>query len=534
MTPSVVPLLIALVAFKVLSPAFSWSDDSSQSPRLDGRFGEVMLMNKNSDSLIMKRKLIRSAKKSIDMSYFIVEDDPTSALIFQDVLEKIEKNRKIKVRILVDYFMSQNQIPALLMLSRQDRIQVRRFRPPSPELIRRLEAQNINPKAFLLGLIFQNKEKLLLSVRSSPFFKLISDHKTSGKWCPGDILELLVKLYQEMRDPELEKALTQFLMRTHHKLLVVDGSRFLMGGRNISDEYHSNFGDGLIQPPRYSFQDTDVSGIELNGSSQQESFNRLWRSELSVLVNESYLDEKFENKNSILPDALPEEELNKRARRAAHLERLDLSQDAYRVLSPLSGKLVENVGFTIPENKSITQAYADLISAAKTRVDIVTAYFYIDDQINDPALRRIYDEVVAASRRGVKVQVFTNSPSTTDLKIVNRLAYRNYTALSQAGVQIFELAPGQGSLHTKTMAIDDAILAVGSFNLDPRSHSFDTNNVILLKDESGGLVQAFRKYRVEGTDSLHWLSPDPEQMRKFMTDFLNIRDEWLDLFKKMI
>ncbi len=518
--------LFGIFGFIGLHPTVSLSSDFDSE--LTGKFADITLMNRNSDALRMKRSLIQGAEKQIDLSYFIIEDDPTSTLIFKDLLNK-SKNPPVRIRILVDYFMSQLQVSALLMLNADPNIEVKRFRPPSEELIRQLNHLKINPKAFILGLIFQNKEMLALAFKDTHVAHLISGHEKTGHWDLGDIFAIMVKIFKEMADPDLEKEVKTFLMRTHHKLMVIDRQKFVMGGRNISDEYHVDVDDPLLinnpllEKRDYAFQDTDVSGIEIAGNTQQQAFDRLWSSPLSVPVDQAYVDERFDNQDSILPQPMTEMDLEKKVLLAKDFSELGLSEKVFRVEKEkvLPGILVENTGFTQPENKSITKAYADLIHSAKKQIDIVTAYFYVDPETGDGALTRIYEELLAATspKRNVKVRIYTNSPMTTDLKIVNRMAYSNYEALRQAGVQIFELDPKQGSLHTKTMAVDNEILAVGSFNLDARSHSFDSNNVLILKDESGALVQAFRRERVE---RLNWSAPDPERMEKFMEEFLNI------------
>lgn len=63
---------------------------------------------------------------------------------------------------------------------------------------------------------------------------------------------------------------------THHKLLLVDGQTFQLGGRNIEDSYHVEDSKHMTRP-KYLFMDTDVL-VRLNRSSQKllNSFDRLW------------------------------------------------------------------------------------------------------------------------------------------------------------------------------------------------------------------------------------------------------------------
>ena len=108
----------------------------------------------------------------------------------------------------------------------------------------------------------------------------------------------------------------------------------------------------------------------------------------------------------------------------------------------------------------------------------------------------------------------TTIPARTwsaDLQPVNQAAYPKLIELIDAGVGIHELDDGQGSLHTKCAAIGESCLIVGSYNLDPRSELYDTNNLIVLHEPSGATTAAFRKARIEG---LTWTRLTAEAARQ--------------------
>ena len=65
--------------------------------------------------------------------------------------------------------------------------------------------------------------------------------------------------------------LTDFL---HHKLLLADGARMQLGGRNVEDSYHMRQNAML---GKYMFMDTDlVADVGSSGQAVQASFERLW------------------------------------------------------------------------------------------------------------------------------------------------------------------------------------------------------------------------------------------------------------------
>jgi putative cardiolipin synthase len=93
--------------------------------------------------------------------------------------------------------------------------------------------------------------------------------------------------------------------------------------------------------------------------------------------------------------------------------------------------------------------------------------------------------LVGLARRGVRVSVVTNSLAATDVVAVHGGYARYRRRLLEAGIELFELKhsgdePASifgsrgASLHTKAFAVDERLVCVGSFNLDPRSAALNT------------------------------------------------------------
>ena len=143
-----------------------------------------------------------------------------------------------------------------------------------------------------------------------------------------------------------------------------------------------------------------------------------------------------------------------------------------------------------------TNALIDLIRNAKESIVIQTPYL-----VTTELSHRLFAE---AKRRGVRIQILTNSLATTD----NIAAFRGYQVsrshLLEAGVELFEFRPDAQlrrmimtssfirtikelpifGIHAKTMVVDEKILVVGTFNLDPRSAHLNTECVTLIPDEN--------------------------------------------------
>ncbi len=135
--------------------------------------------------------------------------------------------------------------------------------------------------------------------------------------------------------------------------------------------------------------------------------------------------------------------------------------------------------------KYIEQAYVDLIENAHDHVTIVNAYFV-------PPVA-ITEAIKNAVRRGVKVTLLTNSPETCDLPPltkIGRISYRGLLAaakIKDETMRIFEWQGhqfGEGTIHAKFAIADSKIGIIGSYNLDPRSESLNSETVLYFENEA--------------------------------------------------
>jgi cardiolipin synthase len=102
--------------------------------------------------------------------------------------------------------------------------------------------------------------------------------------------------------------------------------------------------------------------------------------------------------------------------------------------------------------------YLLAIASARQTLRIENAYFLPDDKTRE--------ELIAAARRGVKVEVVTPGKHL-DEKLVRISSKRHWPTLIKAGIKIYEYEPTM--LHVKLMIVDDIFVSVGSGNFDNRS-----------------------------------------------------------------
>lgn len=512
------------------------SDQPIQPAGGAARFTGIQLLTRNVDAWRAKRQLIGGATKSLDLCYFILEHDATSATLLGDLIAAA--GRGVQVRLLLDHFMTFKQADVLRALAGVANLQVRRYRPPTPQWLAALRELGIDEALFVGGLMAMDMKVMASAfdgntIFSPEFGKTLRELKplpgesrfsvalrmrnavVNGleaelgtfkdkllKIRSGNLFDVVAqlagtvtKLPQQIELlGDAREGLDEFLHRTHHKLLLADGCRFIMGGRNMADEYHLD----AVPAPDRPFIDTDVLVHDSEGAPEHRAaFEALWDDALAFDVR--------------LPDAPFDTPVRPLADVGAMAATLDAAVQAAHVPAVLD--LPDAGGFIVNNNPGpdgdhcITDTYVacirrEIASGRKGRIDLVSAYVCLVEAFQgSQALGQLRSVLLDAAAAGLTVNLYTNSIRSTDLRSINAVAYFGLARMIQQGVNVYELDDGQGSLHTKAAAIGDQWLLVGSYNLDPRSELYDTNNLIGMNDPSGQATAAFRTARI---DALKW------------------------------
>lgn len=217
--------------------------------------------------------------------------------------------------------------------------------------------------------------------------------------------------------------------RDHRKMLVVDGRVAFTGGINLADEY---IGEEL----RFGvWKDT---GVRVEGGAVNaftKSFFCLW--------------------NAVYPQ--PE-------RAEDYFVKTQASERGRGLIQPFDDSPLDRLG--VGEG-----LYAELLGRAERYAYIFTPYLVLDEYLRGALCR--------AAARGVDVRIVT--PGIPDKRTVFRLTRANYTALRQAGVKIYEYAPG--FIHAKSIVCDGKYAVVGTVNFDYRSLYHHFENGVYFTDE---------------------------------------------------
>lgn len=218
--------------------------------------------------------------------------------------------------------------------------------------------------------------------------------------------------------PTSLKNLRRVHLRTHRKILVVDGRVGFTGGICIDDEWA---GDGTNST---QWRDTMVRVEGPVVRQLQAAFARAWLEATTEVLTD----------RALFPD-LP----------TANGKRCQLMEST--------------PGF---EGNPARISFLVAVNAAHSSIDITNAYF-APDHVALGALER-------AARRGVRVRLLLPSRHT-DAPPTRHAGRSDYGRLLRAGIEIWEYQPAK--LHAKTMVVDGKWASVGSTNLTPRSLFFN-------------------------------------------------------------
>ncbi len=217
--------------------------------------------------------------------------------------------------------------------------------------------------------------------------------------------------------------------RDHRKLTIVDGLVGFTGGLNIADEYINE-----VQPYGH-WKDTS---IRLRGPA-------VWGMTTLFFTMWDLITDEHTDLTALHP---PDAEVN---------------------AQPGGPGIVVNYDDTPFDDHSIGwEAYRNMMSRAHRHVDLMTPYFVPTNEM--------VSHFAALASSGVRVRLMT--PGVPDKAYVYSVTRSNYRGLVEAGVEVYEYAPG--FLHAKQMVVDDEVAIIGTINFDFRSFYLHQENAVWM------------------------------------------------------
>ncbi|MBE7375766.1 phospholipase D family protein [Pseudomonas lopnurensis] len=403
------------------------------------------LLAESTEAFTARAEMIRAAQLSLDIQYYIVHDGLTTRALVDELLQAAD--RGVRVRLLLDDTTSDGQDYRIATLAAHPNVQIRVFNP------------------LHLG-------------RSTGITRAM-----------GRLLHLSLQH-----------------RRMHNKLMLVDSSLAIVGGRNLGDEYFD-------ADQAFNFTDIDLLGAGPVAEQLAQSFDQYWNNQLSVPIQhflwrapqQASLDEARRQLHDYLAQARRENgELYRRL--LAYRQRPQLQQWLEQLvwapgeaLWDAPEKLLAD-GTPAPALLLTTQL-APAMQAVSRELTLVSAYFV-------PTGNGV-DYLADRAKAGVTIRVLTNSLEATDVPAVHG-GYAPYRQqMLELGVRLFELrrqpeqedaysflGESESSLHSKAAVFDQEKVFIGSLNLDPRSVLWNSEVGILL--ESPELAREVHRLTLEG------------------------------------
>ena len=429
-----------------------YADELNQEPNISG----ATLIEDGLSAFVIRSAFARMATKTIDLQTYIYSNDFTSRVLIAEL--KNAADRGVKVRILLDDYGTKSDIVDVMLLNQHPNIEVKVFNTVS------------------------NRSKLLYY-------------------------------------PQFLADFNRLNSRMHNKLFIVDNVAYITGGRNVGSNY-------FYPETASNFSDTDVLFIGDMTKYATNSFNEYWNHHLSIPA-------------SVFPKAKSKRALRKLEKTFVEIEEksaedvrryntiINLAQREFKRkkfdFSWGHGKFLadppQKVEMTMEEKESYR---GDIVKALQHLWDTTNKSVYMSAAYFVPGQGGL-EHMLHEEKSGVHLTIVTNSLSSTNAPTVYAKWEKYRKQLIESGADVYEFMESAENLrgkahdrerkqssfsvlHSKTMVFDNDISWIGSFNLDPRSAYYNTENVAIF--ESTDFANKLREMIIQDTKTSWRVSLD--------------------------
>ncbi|WP_411710200.1 phospholipase D family protein [Helicobacter salomonis] len=393
------------------------------------------LLQEGDQALLQRIALIRMATHNIDIQTYLYKNDISSRVMMFELYRAAD--RGVKVRLLIDDNGLDSDMSDIIMLDTHPNIEVKIFNP------------------------YRVRNRVLR------VFEMLADYDRIKK-------------------------------RMHNKLFIVDNIALVIGGRNIADVYFDNDLEG-------NFLDIDALFLGPVSLQAKQNFLQYWNFPNSIpahlLPSHAKLKKYAKTYQNRLSKILYPPD------RHTHYEEHVLEfmrafackkQIAYQGIASFIADSPDKINMPNPRSP-IKQALNAILAHTTNSLYIASSYL-----VPGRALLKLFTQKL---QEGLELNILTNSLASTDAIVVYGAWERYAKKLVDAGANVYETKSDlskyarytpkglkfkirgrfKNSLHSKTLIFDGHKTWIGSFNLDARSASINTESVVVFENKDFAL-----------------------------------------------
>ncbi len=420
-----------------------YADELAQTKNISG----ATLIEDGLSAFVVRAAFARMATHTIDLQTYIYSNDFSSKILIGEL--KNAADRGVKVRILLDDYGTKSDIVDVMLLNQHPNIEVKVFNTVA------------------------NRSRFLYY-------------------------------------PQFLMDFNRLNSRMHNKLFIVDNVAYITGGRNVGSNY-------FYPETASNFSDTDVLFLGDMTRHATASFDEYWNHHLAIPAS-AFPRAKSKRAQRKLEAKIAEIERSRDDSMRRYNKIISLAQYEYKQkhfdFSWGHGKFLADppskVEMTMDEKHEyrgdIVRALQHLWADTDDSIYLSAAYFVPGQGGLDSILREEKD--------GVHVTIVTNSLASTNAPTVYAKWEKYRGQLIESGADVYEFMLSAENLrgrkhdrerkqssfsvlHSKTIVFDDDISWIGSFNLDPRSAYYNTENVAIF--ESREFAEKLRNMIINDT-----------------------------------
>jgi putative cardiolipin synthase len=445
-------LLLSFQIFAAIEYNYPYYD------RQEGQDNRLQILNSGIGSFAKRVQMIRRAKKTIEIEYFIYRTDLTSRLLTQELLKKAREG--VKVRLLLDASFTVLQwdeyIVQAASLASKGNFEVRYY--------------NTAPLLYISSNQFRSHRKLIV----------VDDKEamTGGRNIGDEYFDL------------------------HHEYNFLDRDIYVKGpmAKTMKDSFDGHWNHKITKKVKFPSKPQEHQFYS-NVGGKSPSFNK-FQFEKAVKKH----DERIASANELMTVSKEQSsKLNaimKLGEEKLTREASSNCQDLTYIADLPGGRFTSRIIPGYRERyRRVDYLLSTLIHSIPKNGELLVDSPYL--LMNDGA-KDLFDEML---EKNIKVTALTNSLGSTDAFYVASNFYRKAPKWAEKGAHIYQydsyrdpsdklltkdLEASRWGVHSKTFVFDDNAFFIGTYNVDNRS-SFYNNEMGLVCSGNDKLTENVRE-----------------------------------------